>query len=103
MENTFVMKEHDDTLKIIRKEYQEQITHWLNHDLVNGQKNYNAFIEQNLMNNLTILQMRSLLRRINIYNECPLTIIGLNPSDPYLAVSQNDMYIGIEPDGYIHS
>lgn len=96
--------EHEKTLEVIRNEYIELIRKWLNDDLENGCKNYTTISEQNLFETMTILQMRSLYIRIRFSDkDSPITIIGINPSDPYLAISQNGMYIGIEPDGYTHS
>lgn len=100
--------EHEKTFEIIRKDYIAQLTAWL---LKEGNEENCKFMRENdLLDQLTILQIRSLLNQIAIaehtsfdHMSSELKIVSFNPRDPYLGIHRHNIFIGIEPDGYAHS
>ena len=96
------MKEHEDTLKIVRKDYFEKVAAWFGKD-----ENYRRHIDNSpgydfkeLCEKCTILQLRALCQLID--RGTVFTLLRCNPLD-HLAVTFSGMYVGIETDGYTHS
>ena len=94
------MIEHEDTIKVVRKDYFDCVAEWFGENYARHVESAPGYDFREVCEKCTVLQLRALCQLIDRGTE--FTLLRCNPLD-HLAVTFAGMYVGIETDGYTHS